>query len=352
MNKKVIGILAVIFTAGSFGLAQTVKADTAASSADSAATQKQDQSNESNVSQDQSDTSNQDQTSTGESSDTSADSNAADSNTAPTNDSNNPTKDNKKKPTPAKPVKKPPLKEGWVKHKQKTYYYKANKKVKGLMKIGEHHYLFNKAGVMLKGLRKTPHKSTYSYYRNNGQRSEKSIGTKKAFYWIKKGKITGIKNKAKVICQRPELPTGCEMTAVTMMLNFAGKKVSKFTVAQKTPRNSNPDKGFIGSPYQKYPGGYWVTPNGIKGVVKHYLGKAKVLTGSGLMAVEKKLLHSHLVVAWVSGVDGFSNHALALTGYHNGWIYYNDPWTGKKASMSQASFINHWSGDAYRALSY
>ncbi|WEV50672.1 C39 family peptidase [Lactobacillus sp. ESL0731] len=251
--------------------------------------------------------------------------------------------------TPDKPK---PQKQGWVVKGKSTYYYQSGKKAKGVVKIGQSHYLFNKNGVMLTGVRKTPHKTTYSYYKANGKRSENSASTKKAYYWIKKGKITGIKNNAKVVSQRPELPTGCEMTAVTMMLNFAGVKVSKFTVAKKTPRSSNPDKGFIGSPYKEYPGGYWVTPNGIKGVVKHYLGKAEVMTGDSLTAVKNKLLHSHLVVAWVKDVDGFSNHALALTGYHNGQFFYNDPWTGKKAAMSESSFLNHWRGDGLRALSY
>ncbi|WEV70509.1 C39 family peptidase [Lactobacillus sp. ESL0785] len=243
-------------------------------------------------------------------------------------------------------------KQGWINKSNKKYYYKNNRKVKGLVRLGKNYYLFNKKGVMLTGMRKKPKSTSYGYYKANGKRSEKSLATKKAYYWIKKGKITGIKNNAKVICQRPELPTGCEMTAVAMMLNFAGKKVSKFTVAKKTPRSSNPDKGFIGSPYKEYPGGYWVTPKGIKGVVKHYLGKAKVMTRSSLQAIKNKLLHSHLVVAWVKGIDNFSNHALALTGYHNGRIYYNDPWTGSKASISESSFVGHWSGDGYRALSY
>ncbi|WEV38282.1 C39 family peptidase [Lactobacillus sp. ESL0680] len=251
--------------------------------------------------------------------------------------------------TTAKPK---PQKQGWVVNGKKTYYYKSGQKIKGATTIGKSHYLFDKNGSMLTGVRKTPHHATYSYYGTNGQRREVSTSTKRAYYWIENGKITGVKNNAKVISQRPELPTGCEMTAVTMMLNFAGVKVSKFTVAKKTPRSSNPDKGFIGSPYKEYPGGYWVTPNGIKGVVKHYLGKAKVMTGSSLAAVKNKLLHSHLVVAWVKDVDGFSNHALALTGYHDGQIFYNDPWTGKKAAMSENEFINHWRGDGLRALSY
>lgn len=78
---------------------------------------------------------------------------------------------------------------------------------------------------MLKDVRKIPHTKHYSYFDQLGRRRMKNTSTKKAYYWInKKGQITGIKNNAKVICQRPQMPTGCEITAVTMMLNFAGKK--------------------------------------------------------------------------------------------------------------------------------
>lgn len=50
-------------------------------------------------------------------------------------------------------------------------------------------------------------------------------------------------------------------------------------------------------------------------------GTAKVRTGATLTAIKNKLLRSHVVVVWVSGIDGFSNHALTLTGYlGNGFI--------------------------------
>lgn len=242
--------------------------------------------------------------------------------------------------------------EGWVTENGTTFYYQNGKKVTGQIKIDNSYYLFDKNGQRLSGVRKTPHKASYSYYLGDGKRSETSIATPKTQYLIKNGKIIGVKNKVAAISQRPQLPTGCEMTAVTMMLNFAGVPVSKIEVANLTPRSSNPNKGFIGSPYKKYPAGYWVAPDGIKGVVKKYLGTAEVMTGTSLTAIKNKLLRSHLVVVWVSGIDGFSNHALTLTGYYKKRLYYNDPWTGKKASISTSSFIKHWHDDGYRALSY
>lgn len=111
-------------------------------------------------------------------------------------------------------------------------------------------------------------------------------------------------------------------------------------------------KGFIGSPYKKYPLGYWVAPNGVKPVVKHYLGKAQNMTNCGLPAIKDKLINSHLVVVWGGMFDGISNHAITLTGYHGKTIYYNDPWTVTKRKIKQEIFVTHWALDAHRALSY
>lgn len=242
---------------------------------------------------------------------------------------------------------------GWKTQNGQTYYLKNNKPVKGLKKIQNNWYLFNKNGIMLKDVRKIPHKSNYGYFDLKGRRRFNNTSTKKAYYWINKsGNITGIKNNAKVISQRPEMPTGCEITAVTMMVNFAGKNITKDQAAKIMPRSLNPNKGFIGSPYKEFPLGYWVAPNGVKPVVKHYLGTAVNMTNCSIAAIKRKLIRSHLVVVWVGWFDGFSNHAITLTGYHGNTLYYNDPWTGTKRKMSVQTFKRHWALDGHRALSY
>lgn len=242
---------------------------------------------------------------------------------------------------------------GWQTKNNKQIYLKNGKAIKGLKKIDNYWYLFDKNGYMLTGVRKIPHTNNYGYFDKKGRRKLANTKTKKAYYWISKsGNISGIKNYATVISQQPEMPTGCEITAVTMMINFAGKKITKQQAAKIMPRSLNPNKGFIGSPYKKFPLGYWVAPGGVKPVVTHYLGTAKIMTGSSLSAIKKKLIRSHLVVVWVGWFDGFSNHAVTLTGYHKNTWYYNDPWTGTKRSMSTKTFTKHWAQDGHRAISY
>lgn len=258
------------------------------------------------------------------------------------------------KKTPKKAnSKKNALPSGWQSKNGKRYYLKNGKPSKGLKKIANYWYLFDRHGVMLKDVRKIPHRNSYGYFDQEGKRHLTNTRTARAYYWIdRNGNITGIKNYARVISQRPNMPTGCEITAVTMMLNFAGVKVSKEQAARIMPRSLNPNKGFIGSPYKNFPLGFWVAPGGVKPVVQHYLGTAKIMTGYSLNSIKKKLLRSHLVVVWVGWFDGFSNHALTLTGYHGNTLYYNDPWTGTKRAMSVQTFERHWALDGHRAISY
>lgn len=191
----------------------------------------------------------------------------------------------------------------------------------------------------------------YVFYRNDKIQTGKIVSGSQTFYTDKFSGIYSVQKNVPVISQRPELPTGCEMTAVTMMLQGAGVKVNKFQVARDTPRSSNGDYGFVGNPYSVT--GWWVFPNGIAPVVRKYLGHSENLTGASLDRINDKLMHGHTVVMWMANMNGFVNHAITLTGYNNrGLYYYNNPWTGRRETMSKASLLSHWTKDRKRALSY
>lgn len=226
----------------------------------------------------------------------------------------------------------------------------------GLKKSGSYWYLASNAGKLLKGLQKVSTKSYGYFSTKNYRRTFKSFKTKKTYYWINKksGSVTGLRLEAKAIGQRP-LVTGCEITAAAMLLNYAGKKISKYQAAAATPRNANPNLGFVGNPYSWT--GTWIAPLGLGILIRKYLGHFKNMSGSSLNTLKKQLWKHHPVVVWVSWVDHFPNHALLLTGYNGSKIYYNDPWTGKKSSMSASSFWHHystlkWLRGSKRALSY
>lgn len=164
------------------------------------------------------------------------------------------------------------------------------------------------------------------------------------------GQIVAVYNDAEVISQLPELPTGCEITAVTMMLRYAGYDVNKVQLANIMPRSNNGDYGFVGNPFS--PSGWWIFPTGIAPVVDRFVGHHEIMTGASMQRIQDKLKQGHLVVAWVANVNGFVNHALALTGYDACRLFYNNPWTGRKESMTYGEFYQHWNADRQRAISY
>ncbi|MFB5561861.1 SH3 domain-containing protein [Bacillus cereus] len=150
-----------------------------------------------------------------------------------------------------------------------------------------------------------------------------------------------------------DLQTGCEITAVSMMLRYTGANVDKIKLAKEMPyHSSNPNKGYVGNPWGDGPINT-VYPSALTGLVSKYTGSSVNLTGSGLGSIKDRLNIKHPVVAWVGSMHGFGIHAITLTGYDNNRVYYNDPWTGEKdASMSWNSFNNKWSSKSSRALSY
>ncbi|TGB10484.1 C39 family peptidase [Limosilactobacillus reuteri] len=164
------------------------------------------------------------------------------------------------------------------------------------------------------------------------------------------GQIVAVYNDAEIISQLPELPTGCEITAVTMMLRYAGYDVNKVQLANIMPRSNNGDYGFVGNPFS--PSGWWIFPTGIAPVVDRFVGHHEIMTGASMQRIQDKLKQGHLVVAWVANVNGFVNHALALTGYDASRLFYNNPWTGRKESMTYGEFYQHWNTDKQRAISY
>lgn len=174
--------------------------------------------------------------------------------------------------------------------------------------------------------------------------------------WIWSGYLTSkVILNVKRISQKPQLPTGCEITAVTMMINYAGVKVSKMQFAKEMPRTrtGNGNKGFIGSPYSK--NGAWIYPPALMKLVKKYVKSAINMTGTSFNSIKKQINKKHPVVVWLSGYGDAGtkiNHAVTIIGYSSSRVYFNDPWTGKQSNMSIDSLHNFRKRDAYRAISY
>ena len=154
-----------------------------------------------------------------------------------------------------------------------------------------------------------------------------------------------------LISQRPELPNGCEITAVTMMINYAGNPVDKMTLAREMPRSSNPNYGYIGNPWDNT--GITIFPPALMGLVSKYTPShtAQDLTGYNFDTIKYQLSIGHPVVTW-NTMHGFPYHALTITGYDTERVYYNDCWTNEKTSATISQFVSNWNTQNRRAISY
>lgn len=186
---------------------------------------------------------------------------------------------------------------------------------------------------------------------------------------------------APLISQLPELPNGCEITSLTMLLQQAGIKADKMTLAKqmiKVPFNENgvhgdPNDGFVGNMYHGGPG-FAVYHGPVANLAKQYLGSKVVdLTGEDWKAIEKELADHHAVWVIVNSAfkwlppDYFQSwhtkngdmevtmheHSVLVTGYDSEKIYFNDPLTNtKNKSVNKEDFIDAWKQMGSQAISY
>jgi uncharacterized protein YvpB len=174
----------------------------------------------------------------------------------------------------------------------------------------------------------------------------------KTTYGSHASNISGRKLNVPLVGQLPELPTGCEITAVTMMLNYKGLNLDKVQLANEMPKHPwDPSLGYVGNPFTKR--GWTVYPSALRGLVKKYAGDVEILTGKSNSYIESQLRGGTPVVVWVSPMHGFSVHALTLTGYDQSHYYFNDPWTAEKdVKMTKSKFNKIWKNQGKKAISY
>ncbi|MBS4195101.1 C39 family peptidase [Lederbergia citri] len=203
--------------------------------------------------------------------------------------------------------------------------------------------------------------------------------------------IIKIENKvlidAPVIKQFPELPRGCEVTTLAMLLGSAGVEVDKMTLAEEikrdpTPRTinngeihfGNPHKGFVGNMYTFNEPGLGVYHEPILELAENYLPK-KMVNLSGQSFDELKIPISDGRPVWViinsqyreledsyfqiwHTKDGkvritMKEHSVLITGYDDQFVYFNDPLTGKKNKKAPIKdFEKSWVQMGSQALTY
>lgn len=191
---------------------------------------------------------------------------------------------------------------------------------------------------------------------------------------------------APLINQMPELPRGCEVTSLAMLLQDAGVNADKMTLAKEIKRDptpmknqngktyfGNPHTGFVGDMYSFETPGYGVYNEPIFELAERYLpGKVENITGESFDSVINKIKDDKTV--WIitnstfdvlgeeefrtwETPDGpleitYREHSVLVTGFDENYIYFNDPLTGIKNNKSnKAAFIAAWEQMGKQAIS-
>jgi uncharacterized protein YvpB len=175
------------------------------------------------------------------------------------------------------------------------------------------------------------------------------------------------------ISQLPELQRGCEVTSLSMLLQFEGIAVDKMTLAEQIHKipfrdanyvRSNPYDGFVGDIYTFSKSGYGVYHGPVANLAENYLpGQIKDITGQPIDAVYDLIDNGSPV--WVITNSTFAplpeseftiwetntgkvkityrEHSVLIVGYDEESIYINDPLAsnGYKA-VSRTPFEQAW----------
>jgi uncharacterized protein YvpB len=190
---------------------------------------------------------------------------------------------------------------------------------------------------------------------------------------------------APVIKQTPELPAGCEVTSLAMLLQYKGINKSKLELASEMPKDTtpvvfnndgnihywgNPNIGFVGDVTRKAMG-FGIYHAGLFPLLKQYIASALDLTEKPFNTYEEQIATGIPVIVWTT-IDyavpanwlvwdtslgpiktSFSEHAVLLVGYDDSSYYVNDPLSDvKNAKINKEQFIKSWEAMGKQGLSY
>lgn len=180
------------------------------------------------------------------------------------------------------------------------------------------------------------------------------------------------------IQQNPELPNGCEVTSLAMLLNYYHHNVTKMQLSGQVKHVSsfpgggyrgNPNSGFVG--YMSIANAGWCVFHGpLTTLAKRYDARAVDYSGSSFKQVLIQVSRGKPVVVWTSlkfrPVNDMqtwktrqgkvhvtpSSHCVLVTGYdkRKQLIYINDPLGGKNDAVPMLPFEEGYDQQGQQAL--
>ncbi|SDM12237.1 C39 family peptidase [Sediminibacillus halophilus] len=178
------------------------------------------------------------------------------------------------------------------------------------------------------------------------------------------------------IMQYPELPRGCEVTSLAMLLQYNGVEVSKLKLAEQVEKDTtpfqqnengiyfgNPSNGFVGDMYSLDKPGFGVYHQPIARLAERYLGDRVHDFSGGHFYEIFKYLHNQQPV-WIITNTTFKKlpekefqtwnteqgtinvtmkeHSVLVTGYDESYIYFNDPLAKQQRKAPINAFREAW----------
>lgn len=176
-----------------------------------------------------------------------------------------------------------------------------------------------------------------------------------------------------LVLQYPELPRGCEVTSLAMILQFNGYNIDKLELAdkidhqpfEKNDLKGNMNKGFVGAMDTLNENGLGVYVEPIVDLAKKYVPSRNVknITGKSADAIYKAVSKGHPVWILINArfkeltEDHFQTwktdegemkvtyrqHSVVITGYNKDYVFINNPMKSEKnIAISKEDFEKAW----------
>jgi uncharacterized protein YvpB len=190
---------------------------------------------------------------------------------------------------------------------------------------------------------------------------------------------------APVVRQLPELPSGCEITSLTMLLQYFGIQKDKMELVPEMKRDrtpiqrgkdgsiaywGNPNTGFVGD-IMGANKGFGIYHAALYELEQAYIPKAVDLTNQPFTKLEQQLREGIPSVVWTTInfqvpdkwtawdtpigpiQTTFMEHAVLLVGFDQQFVYVNDPLSGQaNVKIDKTQFMQTWEAMGRQALSY
>jgi uncharacterized protein YvpB len=192
------------------------------------------------------------------------------------------------------------------------------------------------------------------------------------FFFLEDSKALGKTINAPLIQQMPQLPRGCEVTSLAMLLNSHGIQADKMTLAKQVKKVPFMSNGYRGNPHDGFVGDIFTFSNHGLGVYHGPIfqlantyapGRVVDFTGSSPAQIYQmidlgspvwvitnsafKSLDSSYFNVWQTQSGPISitykEHSVIVTGYDQNYVYVNDPLYNKpNRKVARKDFEASW----------